>query len=395
MEQPLAVIRHRAPVWRVSFCSLLQFVDGHRLALPLILAILLFFALPAHAAPSFWLPTPPGERWKIIQGYGCGTHNSWDRYALDLASADGTTYGAPVHAAADGTVFVWEASSGTLIVDVGAGLYTQYTHMSSTAVRVGAAVRRGDLIGAVGDRGAKGNPHLHFHVFSASGAWASNRKTVPLSFAEGYSFPEIGGCNQHHGEIVVTGSQVASQAGLNFRSEAQPGRWYNHDLDVTFTGSAMARGFSLSWNGDPGGDAPMQPAAAASDTTLTAQSEGLHTLYVRGWDSNGQQTLATFGPVGFDTTPPVASAPIVVQEIRAATADSVVRWNAAQDAASGVAGYHVYLGPDANGTSDWYVATPETTVPALAAGGYTLRVQPVDFAGNTGAWATVGQVVAQ
>ena len=393
MERPLAVIRHRAPVWRV-LCSLLRCARVY-LALSFILATLPFFALPAHAAASFWLPTPPGERWKVIQGYACGTHNSWDRYALDLASADGTTYGAPVRAAADGSVFVWEASSGTLIVDVGDGLYTQYTHMSSTNVRVGAAVRRGDLIGAVGDRGAKGNPHLHFHVFKATGAWASNRKTVPLSFAEGYTFPEMGGCNQHHGEIVVAGSQAGTaQAGLHFSTAAQPGRWYNHDLDVTFAGTAIARGFSLSWSGDPGGDAPTQPAAA-SDTTLTAQGEGLHTLYVRGWDSNGQQTLATFGPIGLDTTPPVASELIAIQEVRAATADTVVRWNAAQDAASGVAGYHVYLGPDTNGTSDWYVATPETTVPTLAAGSYSLRVQPVDFAGNTGAWATVGQVTAR
>ena len=43
----------------------------------------------AYAAPSLILPTVPGEEWKIIQGYACGTHNAWDRYSLDIASAGG------------------------------------------------------------------------------------------------------------------------------------------------------------------------------------------------------------------------------------------------------------------------------------------------------------------
>src|SRR5690349_12873359 len=64
-----------------------------------LLALFILPAAPAHAAPQLSLPTPPGETWKVIQGYGCGTHGAWDRYSLDMTNADGRTYGAPVRAA--------------------------------------------------------------------------------------------------------------------------------------------------------------------------------------------------------------------------------------------------------------------------------------------------------
>lgn len=398
MERPLAVIRLRAPDWRAIPQHCFDLLSRFRLLLVpfLVLGLLPFSASSVHAASQLWLPTPPGEHWKIIQGYGCGTHNSWDKYALDMANADGKTYGAPVRAAADGEVFVWVPKSGTLILSHGGNFYTQYTHMSSTNVHEGATVKRGDVIGAVGDRGAPGNPHLHFHAFTASGPWASHRKTVPLSFAEGYDLPDVGGCSQHQGQVMVAGmKQDMALSGLEWGSEVQPGAWYNHDITMTFQGSAIARGFTAAWGADPGGEAPAQGADSPAQVQLAALGEGLHTLYVRGWDAQGQQTLATFGPVGYDVTAPTAGATSEAQTVAANSAAAVVRWNAAQDAASGVAGYHVYLGPDANGTSDWYVGTAETAVNPLAPGSYTLRIQPVDYAGNVGEWATVGAVIAQ
>jgi len=398
MERPFAVIRSRAQDRRAQVQHSIRSLARFRwLLIPLIvLALFPFSATPTHASAQLWLPTPPGERWKIIQGYGCGTHNSWDRYAFDLVSADGKTYGAPARAAAEGTVFVWEGKSGTIIIRHADNLFTQYTHLATATVRPGDVVRRGDVIGTVGDRGTKGNPHLHFHAFMASGAWASNRKTIPLSFAEGYDFAPGNGCSQHQNEVVVAGERaMASVAGVQFSSEAQGGRWYNHDVTVAFGGTALARGWSAGWTSEPNGDAPAQTADAVGQVQLAAAGQGLHTLHVRGWDQNGQQTVATFGPIGYDVTAPVANETAEPQIITANTADAVVRWNAAQDAASGVAGYRVYLGADANGTSEWFVPAPETLAPALAPGSYTLRVQPIDFAGNIGAWTTVGQVVAQ
>src|SRR6185503_6654480 len=108
-------------------------------------------------------------------------HNSWDRYSLDLVHADGRTHGAPVRAAADGTIWSWTAKSGTLILAHGDGFYTMYTHMASAATTVrNRFVARGTVIGTVGDRGAPGTPHLHFTAFTGVGVAAQSRHSVPL-----------------------------------------------------------------------------------------------------------------------------------------------------------------------------------------------------------------------
>src|SRR6266498_4518175 len=160
--------------------------------------IVCFFipAGPAHAASQIWLPTPAGEAWKVLQGYGCGSHNGWDRYSLDLVNTDGRTRGAPVRAAADGTIWAWTHKSGTLILDHGGGFYTMYTHMESVVTTEQSKfVARGTIIGAVGNRGAPHVvPHLHFTAFIGEGVDAYPRRSIPLSFAEGYNLPEIGGC---------------------------------------------------------------------------------------------------------------------------------------------------------------------------------------------------------
>lgn len=397
MARPQTVVPARAPVWRKSLIRALpRFFTAFLATLILVLAPLPSLSLTARAATQLWLPTPPGERWKIIQGYGCGTHNSWDRYSLDLANAEGQSRGAPVRAAADGTIFVWVPQSGTLILKHSDTFYTMYTHMeSAVTTKVGLAVTRGTVIGAVGERGSPGTPHLHFTAFTAEGAWARNRQSVPLSFAEGYDLAEEGGCNQHGGETLTSGDRAGmALPGLNFVSEAQPGRWYNGDMAVAFSGSAAGRGYSMAWNSDPAGEAPTTIDSASGSAQLAAAGEGLHTLYVRAWGKDGQQTLATYGPVGYDVTPPTAPAPAELIEA-AAGAATVLRWNPATDGASGVAGYRVYLGDNPEGTSEWFVQTPEATTPTLAAGSYVLRVQPLDYAGNAGAWTTVARVVVR
>ena len=157
------------------------------------------------AAPPLWLPTPPGQAWRVIQGYGCGTHDEWDLYSLDLAAAEGPSLGAPVYAAAPGTVLAWVPASGTLILDHGDDLYTMYTHMGSTPyTQRGQTLLRGAQVGNVGDRGAPGNPHLHFTAFTGSGPGGrTGRQSVPLRFAEGYDLPNMGGCNQHGGTLLI------------------------------------------------------------------------------------------------------------------------------------------------------------------------------------------------
>ena len=71
-----------------------------------------------------------------------------------------------------------------------------------------------------------------------------------------------------------------------------------------------------------------------------------------------------------------------------------LQWPAAGDDGSGVAGYRVYIGLAADGTSDWFTAAPQVEAPPLAPGSYLLRVQPIDYAGNAGAWTTIGRIAS-
>jgi hypothetical protein len=342
-----------------------------------------------HAATALILPTPPGESWRILQGYGCGTHNAWDRYSLDLAQVDGPTYNAPVRAAAAGEVWHWEGRSGTLILSHGGGFFTMYTHMArAVTTQQGRRFDAGETLGFAGDRGSPGVPHLHFTAFTANRDGWSGRKSVPLSFAEGYDLPDVGGCNQHGGKVLKAASVQDPQ--IRFASEAQPDRWYNRDLRVEFTTAWGGGGISQAWDKEPGADAPMFPGAVDGYAQLAEAGEGMRTLTVRAWGPDGRQQLASYGPVGYDATPPAAPAPIA--ELKAAPGAVAVAWQPAGDALSGVAGYRVYIGPDADGTADWFTAEPAVKTPELAPGRYLVRVQTLDNAGNGSAWATIGAI---
>jgi murein DD-endopeptidase MepM/ murein hydrolase activator NlpD len=82
---------------------------------------------------------------------------------LDFAA----NVGARVVSTADGTVIKAGpngAYGNTVQVDHGHGLSTLYAHLSRVNVRVGDKVRRGDLVGAVGNTGRSTGPHLHYEV---------------------------------------------------------------------------------------------------------------------------------------------------------------------------------------------------------------------------------------
>jgi murein DD-endopeptidase MepM/ murein hydrolase activator NlpD len=78
----------------------------------------------------------------------------------------GAGYGAPIVAAAAGTVIYagWMGGYGNLIiVDHGGGIATAYAHQSSFAVG-GGTVAQGQTLGYVGCTGHCYGPHLHFEV---------------------------------------------------------------------------------------------------------------------------------------------------------------------------------------------------------------------------------------
>lgn len=352
----------------------------------------LFFALtpqPVAANTTFILPTVPGERWRIIQGYACGTHNGWDRYSLDLAQVDGPTYNAPIRAALGGSVWHWQLSSGTLILSHGNRLFTMYTHLSrAVTTQRGAYFEAGQVLGYAGDRGSPGIPHLHFTAYTANSDGWSGRQSIPLRFAEGYNLPEIGGCNQHGGRIVVASSLRDPE--IHFSSEAETGVWYNTNQRIEFTSEWSGGGLSQAWNSEPSADSPQFPGSFDGYANLADAGEGMHTLYVRVWGPDGRQSVASFGPFGYDTTPPPTPAPI--RDIHVPPSVVIVPWQPVQDAHSGLAGYRVYVGPDPTGTSAWFTEEPFIRTGLLGPGDYYVRVQSIDRVDNKSEWATLGKV---
>lgn len=82
---------------------------------------------------------------------------------LDVAAGTGTPVRAPSNAvvANTGDYFF---NGNTVFLDHGQGLITAYMHLSRIDVRPGQAVRRGDLLGAIGATGRVTGPHLHWAV---------------------------------------------------------------------------------------------------------------------------------------------------------------------------------------------------------------------------------------
>ena len=130
-------------------------------ALALALLGLLVVVSPAAAA---WTWPLAGE---VITQYrnGADPYAAGQHRGIDIAGAVGT----PVVAAAAGRVLhAGTAGSSGLTVSVrtSEGLDTSYLHLSSAAVREGAAVAAGQRLGTVGITGRRSaqQPHLHFGV---------------------------------------------------------------------------------------------------------------------------------------------------------------------------------------------------------------------------------------
>ncbi|WP_238382842.1 M23 family metallopeptidase [Cognatilysobacter segetis] len=81
---------------------------------------------------------------------------------MDIAAARGT----PVHAPAAGVITFADPdlylTGGTVLLDHGRGVSSNFLHLSRIDVRVGDRVEQGQVIGAVGATGRATGPHLHW-----------------------------------------------------------------------------------------------------------------------------------------------------------------------------------------------------------------------------------------
>jgi murein DD-endopeptidase MepM/ murein hydrolase activator NlpD len=113
--------------------------------------------------PSIWpaagrMTSPFGNRFHPIIGYTI-FHDG-----IDIANSIMT----PIHATADGVVkFVGvKGDYGKMIIvdHPGAGCETAYAQLCKAVVATGAKVKRGELIGHMGNTGRSTGPHLHYEV---------------------------------------------------------------------------------------------------------------------------------------------------------------------------------------------------------------------------------------
>jgi murein DD-endopeptidase MepM/ murein hydrolase activator NlpD len=94
---------------------------------------------------------------------------------IDVSTPRGTQVIAP----ADGVVTYRGrrgAYGNALVVDHGYGIVTRYAHLDGYNTRPGQRVRRGDVIGFVGNTGRSTAPHLHYEV------WVDDQLRNPIKF---------------------------------------------------------------------------------------------------------------------------------------------------------------------------------------------------------------------
>jgi hypothetical protein len=106
---------------------------------------------------------------RTASGYGWRIHPIYKirkfHEGMDFTAPIGTE----VYATADATVALVERNpfrgyGNNIILDHGFGYQTLYAHLSGFNVKVGQKVKRGDIIGYLGNTGLSTGPHLHYEV---------------------------------------------------------------------------------------------------------------------------------------------------------------------------------------------------------------------------------------
>lgn len=116
---------------------------------------------------------------RLASGYGMRMHPILKYIRMHAGIDFSAPQGTPIFATGDGTVDYagFNKTSGNMVtLNHGYGYETKYLHMSNFAVRQGQKVKRGDIIGYVGNTGLSKAPHCHYEV------WKDNQHVNPVNF---------------------------------------------------------------------------------------------------------------------------------------------------------------------------------------------------------------------
>jgi murein DD-endopeptidase MepM/ murein hydrolase activator NlpD len=149
MHKGLNKLNDDANIREKSFAELISFLREQKS---------LFASTPSIWPVKGWVTSEFGTRESPF------TSGSEFHKGLDIA----TRMGKEIAAVADGLVIeaTYLPDDGNIVkIDHGHGIATRYAHLSKTAVKQGVRVKRGDLIGYVGDTGRSTGSHLHYAVY--------------------------------------------------------------------------------------------------------------------------------------------------------------------------------------------------------------------------------------
>lgn len=125
---------------------------------------------------QFVRPVPGG----VTSGFGMRIHPVLGYRRMHKGMDFHAAYGTPIRAVADGTVAMAGRAGGYgnfVKLKHAGGLMSGYGHMSRIAVRAGAHVSAGQVIGYVGSTGLSTGPHLHYEV------WKNGASINPASMS--------------------------------------------------------------------------------------------------------------------------------------------------------------------------------------------------------------------
>ncbi|MFZ2283016.1 MAG: M23 family metallopeptidase, partial [Lutibacter sp.] len=125
---------------------------------------------------------------RMASGYGWRSDPFTKARKKHLGMDFSAPVGTPVYASGDGYVERADQNSAGygkhIRIEHGFGYVSLYGHLSNYNVRKGQKVKRGDLIGFVGNTGRSQGPHLHYEIYK-------NRTAVnPINFYYGNLSPE-------------------------------------------------------------------------------------------------------------------------------------------------------------------------------------------------------------
>lgn len=113
-------------------------------------------------------PISPGDPIWLTSSYGYRadpfTKRRTAHHGIDLAGPTGLD----IHCTGEGIVTISHVSrygyGKEIVVDHGYGFTSRYAHLDDIHVKVGQKVKRGEVVGTLGDTGRSTGPHLHYEI---------------------------------------------------------------------------------------------------------------------------------------------------------------------------------------------------------------------------------------